>query len=184
MVVNDAVTVLDAFIVTVHVPVPKQPAPDLPVNVDPTTADAARVTMSPLTNVSTQSKPQLMPAGVLVTEPSPVPALLTVRLNSNRNSAATVRSSLIEIRQPPVPEQPVVHPTKMEPVAGAAETATDDPWRNGNEHAAPQLMPPGAVTTVPKPSPLLSTERRGSTRTEVEDVAVAPSSSVTLSSTL
>ena len=181
---NDAVTVLDVFIVTVHAPVPRQPAPDQPVNVDPTSADAVRVTMSPLTSVSAQSKPQLIPAGVLVTEPNPVPALLTVRLNSNRNSAATVRSSFMEIRQPPVPKQPLVHPTKMEPVAGVAETATTDPWRNGNEHAAPQLIPPGAVTTVPKPSPLLSTERRGSTRTEVDDVAVAPSSSVTLSTTL
>jgi hypothetical protein len=175
---------LDAFIVTVHVPVPKHPPPDQPVNVDPKTADAVRVTVSPLTNVSAQSKPQLMPAGVLVTEPNPVPALLTVRLNRNRNSAATVRSSFMEITQPPVPEQPLVHPAKIEPVAAVAETVTDDPWRNVLEHAAPQLIPDGRVTNVPSPSPTFSTDRRGSIRAEVDDVAVAPSSSVTLSTTV
>ena len=151
---KNAVTALDAFIVTVHAPVPKHPPPDQPVNDDPKDDDAVRVTVSPLTNVSAQSKPQLMPAGVLVTEPRPVPTLRTLRSNSNRNSAATVRSSFIEIKQLPVPEQPFVHPTKTEPVAAVAETVTDDPWRNVFEHAAPHLIPAGEVTTVPKPSPL------------------------------
>jgi hypothetical protein len=184
LIVNDAVTALDAFIVTVHVPVPKQPPPDQPVNVDPKDDDAVRVTLSPLTRVSAQSAPQLMPAGVLVMVPSPVPALLTLRSKSRRNSAVTVRSSFMEILQPPVPKQPFVHRTKTEPVAGVAETVTDDPWRNVFEHAAPQLIPDGRVTNVPSPSPTFSTDRRGSIRAEVDDVAVAPSSSVTLSTTV
>jgi hypothetical protein len=57
-----------AFVVTAHVPVPRQPAPLHPVNVDPEAGAAVRVTV-PLANVAEQAVPQLIPAGLLVTLP-------------------------------------------------------------------------------------------------------------------
>jgi len=72
-----AVTVLAAFIVTEQVPVPVH-APDHPVKVEFVLGDAARVTDVPALYASLQSDPQLIPAGVEVTVPLPVPALLTV----------------------------------------------------------------------------------------------------------
>ncbi len=43
-----AVTVVAAFIVTLHVPVPEHPPPLQPLNVDPPVALAVRVTTVPL----------------------------------------------------------------------------------------------------------------------------------------
>ena len=48
-------------IVTVHVPVPLQPPPLQPVNVEPAAGVAVSVTVVPWSNVSLQSAPQLMP---------------------------------------------------------------------------------------------------------------------------
>jgi hypothetical protein len=73
-----AVTVVAAFSVTVQVPVPEQPPPLQPVKVEPVAGAAVKVTAVPLTNPAVQVAPQEMPAGVLVTVPVPVPALLTV----------------------------------------------------------------------------------------------------------
>jgi hypothetical protein len=90
----------------------------------------------------------------------------------------------MEITQPALPEQLLVHRTKTEPVAGVAETVTDDPRRYVCEHVDPQLIPEGELVTVPSPSPVFSIERRGSMRVVVDDVAVAKSLSVTLSTTV
>src|SRR5262245_65859179 len=76
--VKVAVTDVAPITVTTHVPVPVQPPPLQPVKVDPATGAAVRVTMVPDVNETEQVVPQLMPAGELVTEPPPVPALLTV----------------------------------------------------------------------------------------------------------
>jgi hypothetical protein len=56
----------------VHVPVPLHGAPH-PVNVAPAAGAAVRVTTVPGGNAALQVVPQLMPAGLLVTVPVPVP---------------------------------------------------------------------------------------------------------------
>lgn len=71
---NVAVTVVALFIVTVHVPVPVQPLPLQPANVEPIAGEAVSVTTVPWLKASVQSTPQLIPAGVEVTDPDPVPA--------------------------------------------------------------------------------------------------------------
>jgi hypothetical protein len=76
--VKAALTDVAAFTVTVHVPVPPQPPPLQPLNVEPLAGVAVSVTVAPAVTDSVQSDPQLMPAGLLVTVPASVPDLVTV----------------------------------------------------------------------------------------------------------
>ncbi len=78
---NVAVTFAAAVIETVQVPVPVQPPPDQPVNVEPTAAEGVRTTLVPEANNAEQVAPQLMPAGVDATFPVPFPARVTVKGN-------------------------------------------------------------------------------------------------------
>ena len=73
---NVAVTDVAALTVTVQVPVPLQPPPLQPENVEPAVGVAVSVTDVPLANAAEQLAPQLMPVGALVTAPLPVPALV------------------------------------------------------------------------------------------------------------
>jgi hypothetical protein len=49
-----------------------------PSNVDPAVGVAVRATLAPVVNAALHVPPQLMPAGLLVTVPLPVPVLLIV----------------------------------------------------------------------------------------------------------
>jgi hypothetical protein len=73
VVLNVAVTVVSAFNVTVHAAAPLQPPPLHAENVEPEAATAVRMTLVPDPAVSVQSLPHVIPAGVLVTVPVPVP---------------------------------------------------------------------------------------------------------------
>ena len=75
LVVKVAVTVWAALMVTEHEPVPVQ-APDQPAKVEPVPAAAVRVTTVPLAKLALQLAPQLIPAGLLVTVPVPVPPVV------------------------------------------------------------------------------------------------------------
>src|SRR3954463_8027017 len=63
--------------VTVHVPVPVQ-SPDQPVKVEPDAGAAVSGTEPPEGYEAEQTVPQLTPDGAELTEPAPVPFLLTV----------------------------------------------------------------------------------------------------------
>ena len=75
--VKFAVTDAAAVRLTVQLPVPWQ-APDQPLKVDPEAGVAVSTTAVPLLNVAEQVEPQLIPAGLLVTVPVPVPESFTV----------------------------------------------------------------------------------------------------------
>jgi hypothetical protein len=75
--VNIAPTELAAFMVTLQVDVPLQ-APVQPANVELGAGAAVSVTAVPGAKPAMQVVPQLMPAGLLVTLPVPVPELVTV----------------------------------------------------------------------------------------------------------
>jgi hypothetical protein len=62
----------------VHVPVPVHPPPDQPANVEPELGVAVSVTAVPLAKLALQVEPQVMPAGLLLIDPVPVPAVATV----------------------------------------------------------------------------------------------------------
>ncbi len=56
----------------------------------------------------------------------------------------------------PVPVQPPpLQPVKVEPAAGVAVSVTTVPVGNAVEQVAPQVMPAGALVTVPLPVPAL-----------------------------
>jgi len=78
--VNWAVTEVAAVIDTTHVPVPEHPPPDQPVNVEPVEGVAVRVTEVPKVKVVEHVAPQVIPAGLELTEPEPVPVVATVRV--------------------------------------------------------------------------------------------------------
>jgi hypothetical protein len=75
--VNVAVAEVLAVSERVHEPVPEQ-APDHPANVDPDAGVAVSVTGVPLSKFAVQVAPQLIPDGVLVTVPEPVPLTWTL----------------------------------------------------------------------------------------------------------
>lgn len=60
--------------VTEQGPVPVH-APLQPVNVDPVVAAVDKLTTVPLAKLAEQVAPQLIPAGLLLTDPRPVPDL-------------------------------------------------------------------------------------------------------------
>src|SRR5215470_8726910 len=78
--VNVAVTEAAAFMVTVQVPVPVQPPPLQPENVEPAAGVAVNVTAVPVVKDVEHVVPQEIPVGALVTVPLPAPALETVRV--------------------------------------------------------------------------------------------------------
>jgi len=142
----------------VQVPVPVQPPPLQPENVEPAAGVAVKVTAVPLANGAEQVVPQETPVGALVTVPDPVPALLTVSVNvCSAKVAVTVCAALIvTVQVLPVPVQtPPLQPVNVEPAAGVAVNVTAVPLANGAEHEVPHEMPAGALVTVPDPVPVL-----------------------------
>jgi hypothetical protein len=75
--VNVAVTEASLVNVTLQVPVPVQ-APDQPAKVEVVFGAAVSVIRVPLVKLAPHVAPQLIPAGLLVIVPPPVPALWTV----------------------------------------------------------------------------------------------------------
>ena len=102
--VNVAVTVIDEFMVTVQVPVPEQPPPDHPVNVEPYPWVAVRVTGVPAAYDAEQVEPQFMPLGELVTVPAPVPDLETVRITEGDCVTVNVCPAIVIVPDLAAPE--------------------------------------------------------------------------------
>src|SRR3989442_13441437 len=98
-----AVTDWAAFIVTTQIPVPLHPAPLQPLNTDPLAGTADNVTDVPMTNDALHVAPQLIPAGLLVTVPPPLPVFVTVRAYNCVYVTLTACASFIVIEQTHVP---------------------------------------------------------------------------------
>src|SRR3989442_2861348 len=94
-----------------------------------------------------------MPAGLLVTVPVPVPALERVSAKVGRGKVAvTVVAAETVTVQVPVPEHPPpLQPVKVEPAAVAAVSVTAVPLVKLAAQVAPQVIPAGALVTVPRP---------------------------------
>ena len=131
-------------------------APDQPVNMDPAAGVAVRVTDVLGAKAALQVVGQLIPPGLLETDPDPVPAVCTVNTGAVLNVAVTdvfdVRVTLqVLLPLHPPPDQPA----KIDPLPGAAVNVTEVPLLKLAVHVWPQLIPPGALVTVPLPDPAL-----------------------------
>lgn len=87
--VNFTVTDCAWLIVTLQVPLPVQ-ASDQPEKTEPAAGDAVSVTLVPKRKLRAQVAPQLIPSGLELTVPEPLPDLLTVKVTgSSENVAVT-----------------------------------------------------------------------------------------------
>jgi hypothetical protein len=68
-----ALTGVFALSVSLQASMPLHPPPDQPAKVEPVAAVAATMTCAPVSKLAVQVEPQLIPDGVLVTVPEPVP---------------------------------------------------------------------------------------------------------------
>lgn len=94
---NVAVTVFAASIVVTQVPVPEQPPPDQPANVEVGPGVAVSVTRVPDRYSSEQSRPHVMPIGFDVTVPVPVPVSSSESVNGSRRHVELQPSPLVRL---------------------------------------------------------------------------------------
>jgi hypothetical protein len=123
---NIAVTDVAAVTVTTHVPLPEQPLPDQAMNVEPGVASAVSVTIWPEVKAAAHVAPQLIPAGLEVTVPLPVPVLFTVRVSwSSVNVAVSAVSAITLTTHVLVPVQtPPDQPVNVEPGVAVGVSVT------------------------------------------------------------
>ena len=160
--VKFAVTDLAASIVTLQAA--DEPL-QAPVQLEKTeSADGAAVSVTTVLRLygSEQSAPQLIPAGLEVTVPPPVPAVVTV---SNRVGTTMVvklavtdfATSIVTSQVGDAPLHAPDQPEKTEFTAGVAVRVTTVPRLYGSEQSAPQVIPAGLEVTVPIPVPAVVT---------------------------
>src|SRR5206468_12278323 len=96
-----------------------------PVKVEPAAGLAVRVTAVPLAKLAEQVATQLIPVGLLITVPDPVPASVTVSAKVGAKAAVTVVAAETVTTHVPAPlHPPPLHPVKVEPAAGLAVRVT------------------------------------------------------------
>lgn len=157
---NVAVHVMLAVIVELPQPDGLQPA-----NVEPVAAVAVSATTVLLVKENAedeQAVPQLIPAGLLVTVPLPVPALfnVSVKVCVGCGLNVAVQETFAVIVNEPVPQPVPLKPAKTEPAAAVAVSITAVPLLKVAEQAVLQLLTPeGELEIVPLPVPALVTLR-------------------------
>jgi hypothetical protein len=136
---------------TVHVALMPLQAPVHPPNVELAEFGlAVSITLVPSVYGSLQSVGQLIPEGLLVTVPSPLPVLVTDRTGFVVNVAVTDFGPVIaNVHVVVVPVHAPPHPANVAPAAGVAVSVTPVPWSYDSVQSDPQLMPAGLLVTVP-----------------------------------
>ena len=155
---NVAVQPTAADIVTV--PSAQSGSPVQPAKVDVASGVAVRVTVVPTEYGSLQSPGQLIPVGLEVTVPEPVPAIVTASVFGGMRSKVAVQlraASIVTL--PSVQSASPLHPANVEPDAGAGMSVTEVPSSYVSVQSLPQLIPVGLVVTVPEPVPVFDTVR-------------------------
>ena len=110
----------------------------------------------PLAKAALHTVPQLIPEGLLVTVPDPVPATATVRVGPLAVVKFAVSDWLLfsVMTQGAVPVQAPLQPMKVEPDSAVAVKVILLPAGKLAEQVVPQLMPAGVLIIVPEPSPV------------------------------
>jgi hypothetical protein len=135
--VKVAVTLSTAFIVTVQVPVAGHPAPLQPENIEPFAGVAVSVTCDPDAKLALQMAPQVIPEGLLVTVPEPVPTSVIVsrKLGISVKVALTAVSLVRSMTQGLVPRHPPPRqPENIDPAFAVAVRVTGVPPANPKAH--------------------------------------------------
>jgi hypothetical protein len=102
--------------------------------------------------------PQLMPVGVDVIVPAPVPAVAAVSTYVlSANVAVTDFAASIVTTQAPVPVHAPLHPVNVELAAALCVSVTIVPKLYVSVQSAPHEIPAGADVTVPVPVPAVAT---------------------------
>ena len=155
---NVAVQPTAADIVTV--PSAQSASPVQPAKVDVASGVAVSVTDVPTEYGSLQSPGHVIPAGLEVTVPDPVPAIVTASVfgGMRSNVAVQLRAALI-VTLPSVQSASPLHPANVEPDAGAGMSVTRVPSSYNSVQSLPQLIPAGLVVIVPEPVPVFDTVR-------------------------
>jgi hypothetical protein len=97
MTLNVAMTERLALMVRVQLPLPEQ-SPDQPANLERAEATAVSVTAVPCLKAWAQVEPQLIPAGLELTVPVPLPPFVSVSvLSGGGGGGGAVKSALIEV---------------------------------------------------------------------------------------
>jgi hypothetical protein len=118
----------ETFIDTLHVGLDPLQAPPHPANVELGAGFAVSVTLVPSVYGAMQSLPQLIPAGLLVTMPLPVPVFVTVRTGLFENVAVTVRGPFIcRVHVEVLPVQAPLQPANVAPAVAWAVSVTPVP---------------------------------------------------------
>lgn len=73
------------------------------------------------------------------------------------NRAETVAGAVSDTWQAPAPAHAPLQPANAEPASGVAVSVIGVPPAKLAEQVAPQLIPAGALVTVPEPAPVLAT---------------------------
>jgi hypothetical protein len=155
-VVKLATTVVARLIVTEQGAVPLQ-APLQPAKVEPAAAAAVSVSFVPGATISSQSAPQAMPAGTLVTVPAPT--FVTESVTGMRVKVAVTELAVLTVTvQDPVPLQRPLQPANVEPAVGVAVRVSWVPGVTVSAQSLPHAIPGCELVTVPVPEPVFVTE--------------------------
>jgi hypothetical protein len=133
--------------------VPLHPPPAQPAKDEFAAAVAVSVTSVEGSKAALQVCPQLMPEGLLVTLPLPVPAEATVNTGEALKLAMTEVFCIRVTPQAPVPLHAPDQPAKNDFAVGEALSVTWVPLEKLAVQVEPQLMPAGLLLTVPPPPP-------------------------------
>lgn len=108
---------------------------------------------------------QLIPAGLLVTVPAPVPAKRTFKTGGawalSKVAVTCLLALSVTVQATSVPLHPPAHPTNDEPAAAVAVRVTTVPGSKLALHVCPQLIPDGLLLTLPVPVPVRVTASTG-----------------------
>jgi hypothetical protein len=147
------VAVQPMLLVRVTLPSVQSALPVQPAKLEPEAGVATRFTFVPLLSVVVHVLPQLIPAGLLVTVPLPVPVRFTVSVYVviKLNTAVQLISEFIVTL--PLLQADSDQPAKVEPLAGAAARATAVPPVYTSVQSLPHVIPAGELVIVPLPVP-------------------------------